>query len=63
MKWIATSVTSLAIAGLVVSAALAHSHDAKAAIPGYVAKAVADPGRAEDAKIAAMPPSSSRSPA
>ena len=50
MKWIATSVTSLAIAGLVVSAALAHPPGHKG-IPGYVAKAVADPGRAEDAKI------------
>ena len=51
MKWIATSVTSLAVAGLVVSAAVAHpKHHAKA-IPSYVAAAVADPGRAEDAKI------------
>ncbi|MDB6164149.1 MAG: hypothetical protein JWL98_1581 [Xanthomonadaceae bacterium] len=50
MKWIATSVTSLAVAGLVVSAALAHPPHAKG-IPGYVATAIADPGRAEDAKI------------
>jgi predicted methyltransferase len=50
MKWFATSATSLAVAGLVVSAALAHPQHAKA-IPDYVAKAVADPGRAEDAKI------------
>ena len=50
MKWIATSVTSLAVAGLVVSAALAHPPQAKG-IPGYVAKAITDPGRAEDAKI------------
>jgi predicted methyltransferase len=50
MKWIATSVSSLAFAGLVVSAALAHPPQAKA-IPGYVTKAIADPGRAKDAKI------------
>ena len=50
MKWIVTPVTSLALAGLVVSAALAQPPQAKG-IPDYVAKAVADPGRAEDAKI------------
>ena len=50
MKWITTSVTSLAIASLVVSAALAHPPQAEH-IPGYVAKAITDPGRAEDAKI------------
>ena len=51
MKWIATSVTTLAIAGLVVSAAVAHPRHHAKAIPSYVAKAVADPGRADDAKL------------
>ena len=51
MKWIATSVTSLAFAGLAVSAALAHPPHHANAVPAYVAAAVADPGRAEDAKI------------
>jgi predicted methyltransferase len=50
MKWIVSSLTGLAVAGLVASSALAHPPVAKA-IPDYVAKAVADPGRAEDAKI------------
>lgn len=46
MKWIFP-----ALAGLLVAAtALAHQHEA-AAIPDYVARAVADPARAEDAKI------------
>jgi predicted methyltransferase len=49
MKW-SLPLTGLAVAGLVMSAALAHPPQAKA-IPEYVAKAVADPSRAEDAKI------------
>ena len=49
MKWILSSVTGLAVAGLVVSAALAKP-PVSSAIPDYVAKAVADAGRAEDAK-------------
>jgi predicted methyltransferase len=51
MKWIVPSVTSLAVASLVVSAALAHPPQAAEGIPAYVAAAIADPGRAEDAKI------------
>ncbi len=49
MKWIVPSVTSLAVAGLAVSAALAHPPMAKA-IPAYITKAVADPSRAVDVK-------------
>ncbi len=49
MKWIVSSVTSLAVAGLVVSTALAHPPMAKA-IPEYVTEAVADTGRADDVK-------------
>ncbi len=49
MKWIVSSVTSLVIAGLVVSAAQAKPPMAKS-IPGYVAKAVADPARGDDVK-------------
>ncbi len=49
MKLIVSSVISLAVGGLVVSAALAHAPMAKS-IPAYVAKAVADTGRADDVK-------------
>ncbi len=49
MRRIVSSVTSLAVAGLAVSAALAHPPMAKA-IPDFVAKAVADTGRADDVK-------------
>jgi predicted methyltransferase len=49
MKW-SLPVTGLAMAGLVMSAALAHPPQAKA-IPDDVARAVADPGRADDARI------------
>ncbi len=64
MKWIASSALSCAVAGLAKSAAFAQTtagHDMAAmpgmdgmhaqAIPAAIAKAVADPGRAEDAKI------------
>jgi predicted methyltransferase len=51
MKWIVTPVAGLALAGLVAaSAALAHPPAAKD-IAKAVARAVADPGRADDARI------------
>ncbi len=49
MKWIVASVTSLAIAALVVSAAVAKQPMVKV-IPDYIAKAVADPVRVDDVK-------------
>ena len=49
MKWIVSSVASLAVAGLVVSGALAQA-PASSGIPDYVAKAVADAGRDADRK-------------
>lgn len=48
MKWI-TSVTSVAVASLVVSAALAHPPQAQG-IPPYITAAVADPSRGGDVR-------------
>src|SRR6476469_7546181 len=63
MKWIATSALSCAVAGLAMSAAFAQDagHDMASMpgmdgmhaqeIPAAIARAVNDPGRAEDAKL------------
>ena len=65
MKWIVSSVASLAVAGLVVSGALAQA-PASSGIPDDVAKAVADAGprrRPQGSTRAGMARSWSRSPA
>ena len=51
MKWINKSALSLAIAGLVLASAAIAAPQQATDIPAYVAAAVADPGRAEDAKL------------